>query len=86
MNLSKAAFGVALGLTLLSAPLAFAADGDGMVAFRQQMQSMANKDGMISRKDFLAMMERKFDAMDRDRKGMLSIGELMRIFSDSQGQ
>jgi Ca2+-binding EF-hand superfamily protein len=86
MNLSKAGIGLALGLTLVSAPLAFAADGDGMVAFREQMQSMANKDGMISRKEFLAMMERKFDAMDKDRKGMLSIGDLMRIFSDSKGQ
>lgn len=86
MNLRKAALGLALGLTLLSAPSVFAADGDGMVAFRQQMQSMANKDGMISKKDFLAMMETKFDAMDKDRKGMLSIGDLMRIFSDSKGQ
>ena len=41
MNLSKTGIGLALGLTLVSAPLAFAADGDGMVAFREQMQSMA---------------------------------------------
>ena len=86
MNLKKSALLLTLGLATLSAPLAFAADGDGMVAFRQQVQSMANKDGMVTKKEFMAMMEKKFDAMDKGKKGMLSVADVMRIFSDSKGQ
>lgn len=86
MNLKKTALLVTLGLATLSAPLAFAADGDGMATFRREVQTMANKDGMVTKKDFLAMMEKKFDAMDSARKGMLSVADVMRIFSDSKGQ
>ena len=39
-----------------------------------------------SKKDFLAMMEKKFDAMDKGKKGMLSVADIMRIFSDKTGQ
>jgi len=86
MNLKKSALLLTLGLATLSAPLAFAADGDGMVAFRQQVQSMANKDGMVTKKEFMSMMEKKFDSMDKSKKGMLSVADVMRIFSDSKGQ
>ena len=86
MNLKKSALLLTLGLATLSAPLAFAADGDGMVAFRQQVQSMANKDGMVTKKEFMSMMEKKFDAMDKSKKGMLSVADVMRIFSDTKGQ
>jgi len=86
MNLRKTAMLVTLGLATLSTPLAFAADGDGMQSFRREVQTMANKDGMVSKKEFLAMMEKKFDAMDAGRKGMLSVADVMRIFSDGKGQ
>jgi hypothetical protein len=86
MKLEKTAMLVTLGLAALSAPLAFAADGDGMQSFRREMQTMANKEGMVSKKEFLAMMEKKFDAMDTQRKGMLSVADVMRIFSDTKGQ
>ncbi len=74
-----------LGLAALSTPV-LAADGDGMQTFSRQVQSMANKDGMVSKKDFMAMMEKKFDAMDKSRKGMLSTQDIMHIFSDRTGQ
>jgi hypothetical protein len=41
---------------------------------------------MVSKKDFMAMMEKKFDAMDKAKKGMLSTADIMRIFSDKTGQ
>lgn len=86
MDFRKAAMLVTLGLATVTAPLAFAADGDGMQSFRREVQTMANKDGMVTKKEFLAMMEKKFDAMDKGGKGMLSVSDVMRIFSDTKGQ
>ena len=86
MKLKNTALMIALGLATMATPLAFAADGDGMATFRKEMQTMANKDGMISKKDFMAMMEKKWNAMDKGNKGMLSMADVMRIFSDSKGQ
>jgi hypothetical protein len=86
MKVKNTALMIALGLATMAAPLAFAADGDGMATFRKEMQTMANKDGMITKKDFMAMMEKKWNAMDKGNKGMLSMADVMRIFSDSKGQ
>ena len=82
---SAIAVGSMLGLAALSTPV-LAADGDGMQTFSRQVQSMANRDGMVSKKDFMAMMEKKFDAMDKSKKGMLSTQDIMHIFSDRTGQ
>jgi hypothetical protein len=79
------AFTTMLSIGALSLP-ALAADGDAMQSFQRDVQTMANKDGMVSKKDFLAMMEKKFDAMDKGKKGMLSVSDVMRIFSDKTGQ
>jgi hypothetical protein len=85
MNLKQAAkalsFGVMLGVAAISPPV-FAADGDTM-ASRAEWVKMANKGGMIMKKDFMMMMERKFDQVDKGRKGMLSVDEVMRIFGRS---
>ena len=85
MNLKQAAralsFGAMVGIAALSAP-AFAADGD-MMATRAEMMKMANKDGMITKKDFMMMMEKKFDQMDKGKKGMLSVDDVMRIYGRS---
>ena len=86
MKLKKTALLIALGMATTAMPLAFAADGDGMQSFRKEMQTMANKEGMISKKDFMAMMEKKWNAMDKSNKGMLSMADVMRIFSDTKGQ
>ena len=64
---------------------ALAADGDGMQSFAREARMMANKDGMVTKQDFMKMMEKKFDAMDKQRKGMLSTDDVMRIFSDKTG-
>jgi hypothetical protein len=74
-----------LSLAAISAPV-FAADGDAMQSFQRDVSTMANKDGMVSKKDFMAMMEKKFDTMDKGKKGMLSTADIMKIFSDKTGQ
>jgi hypothetical protein len=71
------ALGTMLSIAALSTPV-LAADGDGMQSFRSEVTTMANKDGMITKKDFLAMMEKKFDATDSGKKGMLSASDIMR--------
>ena len=86
MNLKKTAMLVVMGMSALAAPIAFGADGDGMQSFQREVKTMANKDGMVSKKDFMAMMEKKWNAMDKGNKGMLSTADVMRIFSDSKGQ
>ena len=82
MNVAKHAGALALGLMLgfgCGAP-ALAADGDAMQSFATEMHKMANKDGMVSKKDFMKMMEKKWDDMDKSQKGMLSEADVMRIF------
>ncbi|MDQ2962345.1 MAG: hypothetical protein M3R31_04170 [Pseudomonadota bacterium] len=85
MNMKQASrnltFGALLGIAALSSPV-LAADGDAM-ATRAEIMKMANKDGMISKKDFMAMMEKKFDEMDKSKKGMLSTDDVMRIYGRS---
>jgi Ca2+-binding EF-hand superfamily protein len=49
-----------------------------------------DKDGMISKSEFMAMMEQKFDMMDKAKKGRLSaedvaksIAEIQRVYGAS---
>src|SRR5437588_4516663 len=85
MNLKQATramtFSALLGIAALSSPV-FAADGDAM-ATRAEIMKMANKDGLISKKDFMTMMEKKFDEMDKARKGMLPVDDVMKIYGRS---
>jgi hypothetical protein len=74
-------FGAMLGIAALSAPVALA-DDTGLSPFSMEMKKMANKDGMISKKDFMAMMEKRFNMMDKSKKGMISMHDAMMIFSD----
>ena len=74
-------FGAMLAIAALSAPVALA-DDTGLSPFSMEMKKMANKDGMISKKDFMAMMEKRFEAMDKGKQGMISMADAMKIFSD----
>ena len=74
-------FGAMLGIAALSASVALA-DDTGLSPFSMEMKKMANKDGMITKKDFMAMMEKRFDAMDKAKKGMIHMNDAMKIFSD----
>lgn len=76
-------FGVLLGLAALSGT-AFA-DDQGPRWWEPEIKKMSDKDGMITKKDFMRMVEKKFDAMDTAKKGMLSQADAMRIFRENTG-
>ncbi len=90
MNLRKSGLLLTLGMATIVAPLAspsaFANDRPTVLAynieqsFMVDVKKMSNKDGMVTKKDFMDMMSKKFDAMDKGKKGMLSPEDIMRIF------
>jgi len=84
MNVKRTAHALGLGAMLaiaaLSAP-AVAADGDAMIPRAEWMKM--SKDGMVSKKDYMMMMEKKFDEMDKSKKGMVPVDDVMRIFGRS---
>lgn len=74
-------FGAMLAIAALSAPVALA-DDTGLSPLTSDVKKMANKEGMITKKDFMAMMEKRFDMMDKNKKGMIHTSDAMKIFSD----
>jgi len=74
-------FGAMLAIAALSAPVALA-DDTGLSPFSMHMKQMTDKEGMISKKDFMAMMEKRWDMMDKGKKGRISTADAMKIFSD----
>ena len=80
MNLRKTAMLLTLGVALAS-PVAYgAASDEGKFDLMRDFKTMANKAGMVSKKDFMAMMEKKFDSMDKQKKGMISLSDLDQLF------
>lgn len=80
MNLRRTVMWVTLGMALAT-PLAFAAASDeGKFDLMRDFKTMADKDGMVSKKDFMTMMEKKFDSMDKAKKGMISLKDLDTLF------
>lgn len=83
LTIKALSFGAMLGIAALSAPVALAvAEDTGLSPFSMEMKKMANKEGMITKKDFMAMMEKRFEMMDKGKKGMISMSDAMKIFSD----
>ena len=90
MNLTKSGLLLTLGMATFIAPLAsssaYAAERRTVLAynieqsFMVDVKKMSDKDGMVSKKAFMDMMSKKFDAMDKGKKGMLSPEDIMRIF------
>ena len=74
MNLKKTAMLVVMGMSALAAPIAFGADGDGMQSFQREVETMANKDGMVSKKEFMDMMTM---AWEMNAKKMGVKGDMM---------
>jgi hypothetical protein len=85
MNLERTVklmtFGMMLSIAALSAPMALA-DDTGLDPFSTHLARMTDKDGMVSKKDFMAMMEKRFDMMDKKKIGRISRADVMAIFSD----
>lgn len=84
MNLKRTvttlSLGALMGLAVLSTPAL--ADDQGPRWWEPMITKMANKDGMVTKKAFMEMMDKKFDDMDKGKKGMLSKDDVMRIFGD----
>ena len=87
MNIKHTARALALGTLLAFASLSGTAlaDDQGPRWRETQVKAMADKDGMVSKREFLRMMEKKFDEMDKGKKGMLSQADVMRIFRENTG-
>ena len=75
-------FAAMLGMAALSAQVALAEGDTNLSPLSSDLKKMANKDGMVSKKDFMAMMEKRFDMMDKDKKGMIHHTEATKIFMD----
>ena len=73
------------GMITAAAAPAFADDQKPYPSLFQETKMMANKDGMVSKQDYMKMMEKRFDAMDKAKTGMLSTQDIMRIFNDKTG-
>jgi hypothetical protein len=43
-------------------------------------EGVVRGDGMVTKREFLRMMEKRFDAIDRQRSGMLPADDIARIF------
>lgn len=96
MNITRTALLLTFATATLAGPLAsssaFAAQGitaqpyNIEQVFVADMQKMADRNGMVSKKDFMKTMSKKFDAMDKGHHGMLTPAQLERIFSTTTGQ
>ena len=79
MKLSKLASAVAVGAAVAFSPVVSTVAQQESKAMMEAKKMDANKDGMISRQEFLNMMAAKFDAMDKDKKGVLSPVDIEKI-------
>ena len=96
MNITRTALLLTFATAAFAGPFAsgpaFAAQGAGAQpygieqVFVADMQKMADRNGMVSKKDFMKTMSKKFDAVDKGHHGMLTQAQLRRIFSDTTGQ
>jgi hypothetical protein len=77
--------GTILWIAALSTPVTFA-QGYGtpssMEPFSKHVRQTANKEGMMTKKDFMEMMEKRWDMMDKDKKGVLHRDFVMRLVSE----
>jgi hypothetical protein len=82
---------ISLATALVAATLAFAPPVVHAQKGMDMIKSMdTDKDGMISKPEFMRMMEQKFDMMDKEKKGKLtpadvakSIAEIQRVYGSA---
>ena len=77
--LAVAAIGVS-SAAFAETPTATNAEWKTMV--QRLSQGMADKDGMVTRQQFLVTMGKKFDAMDTGGKGMIPTKSVEEILAD----
>ncbi len=55
---------------------------DRMDPFSKHVSRGVNKEGMMTKKDFMTMMEKRWQMMDKDNKGVLRKDVVMQIVSE----
>jgi len=74
------AFAVAVAGSQFGASPAYAGPPDDRAVFEMLMRSeMVRADGMVTKSDFIKLMEKRFDSADKGRRGMLSPQEIARL-------
>ena len=80
MKLTKLAIALALGMAAIGTQTGYAAGPDERALHEMlQKSSMIRADGTVSRADFMKMMEKRFDALDKGRRGALTPEEIKRL-------
>jgi hypothetical protein len=82
MTMKKTAMVLALAMGLAGAQVgaAFANPPDEREVWEMlKKSSMLRADGMVTKSDFVKLMEKRFDAMDKGSKGMLSPAEIAKL-------
>ena len=74
---TAAILALATGITGFALP-ALAAD-DRAVSEMLNRSEMVRPDGTVTRADFIKLMEKRFDAMDKGRKGALSVRDIAKL-------
>ena len=77
MKLAKVAAMLALA-TAMSAALANPPDEREVWEMLKKSSTM-RADGMVTKTDFIKLMEKRFDAMDKGKKGMLTAEEIAKL-------
>jgi Ca2+-binding EF-hand superfamily protein len=86
MKVSKLAVLVAAVAAMGLAPLAHAQTGQSKSKSMEAVKTMdADKDGMITKAEFVRMMEARFDAMDKAKTGRLTPAQVQEVI-DSIGK
>jgi hypothetical protein len=68
-----------LGMSMAAyGPAALAAD-ERAVSDMLTRSDMVRPDGTVTRADFIKLMEKRFDAMDKGRKGALPVREIAKL-------
>jgi hypothetical protein len=78
--LAAAAIGLS-GTAVAETPTATHAEWRGMIE-KMSHGMDSNKDGMVSRKEFLDEMGKRFDRIDKSKKGMVDMKSIEAILSD----
>jgi len=78
--LAAAALGLS-GAVLAEPPTATNAEWRGMIEKMSHAMD-SNKDGMVSRQEFLSAMGKRFDKMDKAKKGMLDMKSIEEILAE----
>lgn len=77
MKATKLALALAFGLAPLAAQTSHAAGPDERALHEMLQQSaMSRADGRVTKSEFMKMMEKRFDAMDKGRRGALTPEEI----------